>query len=100
MGAVWREDPPLRTLTGALKVLQQRSYFPEPLVARRRTVGKPLRLPCGAYATTREANAWAEPGTEKVLVGTWLMVTVHVVYGTRRCGSVTAKNLLTGLYNH
>ena len=61
MGAVWREDPPLRTLIGAQKVLQQRWYFSEPLVARRRSVGKPLGLPGGAYITTRGANAWAEP---------------------------------------
>ena len=57
MGAVSREDPPLRTLTGPLtgaqNVLQQRWYFPEPLVARRPSVGKPLGLPCGAYATTK-----------------------------------------------
>ena len=59
MGAVWREDPPLRTLTVAQKVLQQRWYFSEPLVARRRSVDKPLGLPCGAYAMTRGANAWA-----------------------------------------
>ena len=25
-----------------------------PLVARRRSVGKPLGLPCGAYATTKK----------------------------------------------
>ena len=64
MGAVWREDPPLRALTGTLtaaqKVLQQRWYFSEPSVARLRYVGKPLGLPCGAYVTTRGANAWAE----------------------------------------
>ena len=58
---VWREDPPLRTLTGAQKALQQRWYFSEPLVARQCSVDKPLGLPCGAYATTRGANAWAEP---------------------------------------
>ena len=72
---------PSGLLQGLLqKVLQQRWYFAEPLVARRRSVGKPLGLPCGAYAkgTTRGANAWAEPkkkspGTEKVLVGTRLL---------------------------
>ena len=50
------QDPPLRTLTGTLtgaqKVLQQRRYFSEPLVARRRSVDKPLGLPCGAFVTT------------------------------------------------
>ena len=45
----------------AQKVLQRRWYFPEPLVARRRSVDKPLGLPCGAYAMTRGANVWAEP---------------------------------------
>ena len=63
MGGIWREDPPLRTLTGtfraAQKVLDQRWYFSEPLVARRHSVDKPLGLPCGAYAMTRGANAWA-----------------------------------------
>ena len=57
------QDPPLRTLTGAItaaqKVLQQRWYFSESLVARGRSVDKPLGLPRGAYATTRGANAWA-----------------------------------------
>ena len=42
MGVVWREDPPLRTLTAAQKVLQQRWCFSEPLVARRRSVDKRL----------------------------------------------------------
>ena len=79
MGAIWREDPPLRALTGAQKVLQQRWYFSEPLVARQHSVGKPLGLPCGANATTRGANVWVEPkkkktGTEKVPVGTRLFI--------------------------
>ena len=56
MGAVWREDPPRihpsGTLTGAQKVLQQKWYFSEPLVACQRLVGKPLGLPCGAFVTT------------------------------------------------
>ena len=56
------QDPPLRTITGTLtgaqKGLQQRWYFSEPLVARRRSIDKPLGLPCGAYVTTRGANAW------------------------------------------
>ena len=71
MGAVWREDPPLRTHTGTLtgtvtgtltglqKVLEQREYFSEPLVASQCSVDESLGLPCGAYATTRGANAWA-----------------------------------------
>ena len=37
------------------EVLQQRWYFSEPLVARSRSVDKPLGLPCGAYATTRRS---------------------------------------------
>ena len=53
---VWREDPPrIRpsgALTAAQKVLQQRWYFPEMLVARQHSVGKPLGLPCGAFMTT------------------------------------------------
>ena len=56
-------------LTGTQKVFQQRWYFSEPLVACRRSIDKPLGLPCGAYATTRGANAWAEPS----LVGTRLL---------------------------
>ena len=63
MGAVWREDPPRihpsGTLTAAQKVLQQKWYFSELLVARRRSVDKPLGRPCVAYATRRGANAWA-----------------------------------------
>ena len=57
------QDPPLRTLTGTLtaaqKVLEQRWYSSEPLVARQRFVEKLLGLPCGAYATTWGANVWA-----------------------------------------
>ena len=52
-------------------------YFSELLVARRRSVGKPLGLPCGAYATTGSERVGGakkkRPGTEKVLVGTRLM---------------------------
>ena len=44
MGVVWRGDPSLRALTGAQKVLQQRWYFSEPLVARRRSVGTQITL--------------------------------------------------------
>ena len=55
------QDPPLRTLTGALtgaqKVVQQRWYFSEPFVARRCSVDKHLGLPCGAYVTTRGKKA-------------------------------------------
>ena len=36
----------------AQNVLQQSRYFSEPLVARRLSVDKPLRLPCGAFVTT------------------------------------------------
>ena len=60
---VWREDPPRSrpsgTLTAAQKVLEQRWYFSEQLVARQHSVDKPLGLPCGAYVTTRGGNAWA-----------------------------------------
>ena len=69
------QDPPLRK---SQKVLQQRWYFSEPLVVRRRSVGKP-HFP--AVRTPRQggANAWAKPkkkkpGTEKVLVVTRLML--------------------------
>ena len=68
-------------LTGAQKVIQQRWYFSEPLVARQHSVGKPLGLPCGAYATTRGANAWAEPKKNPAkkswsVLGYWLLVSV------------------------
>ena len=57
---VWREDPPRIRPSGlfpsAQKVLQQRWYFSELLVARRRSVDKRLGLPCGAYPTTRGAD--------------------------------------------
>ena len=62
------QDPPLSTLTGAQKVLQQREYFSAPLVASRRSVDKPLELPCGFPKK--------KPWTEKILVGTRLLTKI------------------------
>ena len=55
MRAVWRQDPPRIRPSGLLQQLRKsssRGGTSEPLVACRRSVGKPLGLPCGAYATT------------------------------------------------
>ena len=60
--ATWRRLPrevadpprirPAGSLTATQKVFQQRWYFSEPLLARQRSVDKPLGLLCGALMTT------------------------------------------------
>ena len=57
----------------APKVLQQRWYFSELLIVHRRSVDKPLGLPCGCvhddWELMRGHSLKKKPGTEKVLVG-------------------------------
>ena len=76
-----QDPPPSGLFPAAQKVLQQRWYISEPLVARRCSVDKPLGRPCGAFVDdwelTRGGGAKRKkPGTEKVLVGTRLLAGV------------------------